>query len=208
MNDPFIESRSVPDLTLQQVVDRGLTPRTLAYWVDSGFLHPVTHGRGNPRHWPPRELEVADLMRRLVDAGLTAGVAALTARAAIEERPLIKLAPGIVLAIDTDLLKESPPDTATTPQKSSDQPADNTGHIDAKCSGDCDGCMFCNGGLWACTVCGGLEGGMPSTCPGESMTAEQSDAVYAGDLDFRDGKWVEGVASRFCPKGIFGEAQK
>lgn len=83
---------------------------------------------------------------------------------------------------------------------------DETGHIDVTCTNpDCYGCAFCAGGLWACTVCGGLEGSMPSTCPGESMTAEQSDAVYAGRLDYRDGAWSE-IASRFCPTGLSGRA--
>ncbi|MEU4332356.1 hypothetical protein [Nonomuraea dietziae] len=81
--------------------------------------------------------------------------------------------------------------------------ADATGHVDVKCTNrECNGCMFCDGGLWGCTICGGLEGSMPSTCPGQRMTADQSDAVYGGRLDFRDGQWVEGVASRFCPKGL------
>lgn len=97
----------MPDLTLQTVLDRGLTERQLVYWVDNGLLHPVARGRGTPRHWPQLELQVADLMRRLVDAGLTPGVAAIAARAHHNGRPLVRLAPGVVLAIDTDLLAET-----------------------------------------------------------------------------------------------------
>lgn len=87
---------------------------------------------------------------------------------------------------------------------STDPKVDDTGHIDVTCECSRTGCMFCDGGLWACTVCGGLEGGMPSTCPGEHMTPEQSKAVYAGLLDFRDGRWFEGMASRFSPTGLWG----
>ncbi|GAA3172745.1 MerR family transcriptional regulator [Nonomuraea roseoviolacea] len=94
-------------LTLQEVLDRGLTPRTLNYWIDRGLLRPSTWGHGIRRDWPQTELQVADLMRRLVAAGLTADVAALVARAHLGGRPLIKLAPGIVIAIDTDLLQET-----------------------------------------------------------------------------------------------------
>lgn len=95
----------MPDLTtLQQVLDRGLDTRTLAYWIDQQFIHPIPRGRGNPRHWPARELQVADLMRRLTEAGLTAGAAAIAARNHLDGRPLVRLARGLVLAIDTDLL--------------------------------------------------------------------------------------------------------
>jgi DNA-binding transcriptional MerR regulator len=89
-------------LTLQDVLDRGLTRRQIAHWVDEKLLHPTTHGRGRPRQWPQRELQVADLTRTLLDAGLTLHVAAMAARAHLAGHP-IKLAPGIILAIDTGL---------------------------------------------------------------------------------------------------------
>lgn len=50
--------------------------------------------------------------------------------------------------------------------------------------------MFCDGGLFSCTRCGGFEGTLPSQCPGEKMTSEQETGVYAGRLDFREGAWV------------------
>lgn len=62
------------------------------------------------------------------------------------------------------------------------------GHHD----GDLDSgahCMFCEGGLSACTRCGAFEGAWPDQCPGVPMTPEQSDAVYAGELNYRDGAW-------------------
>ena len=41
-----------------------------------------------------------------------------------------------------------------------------------------------------CEVCFGAEGSLPTDCPGEPMTGEQQDAVYAGTLDFIDGEWI------------------
>jgi hypothetical protein len=59
------------------------------------------------------------------------------------------------------------------------------GHNWARCTDrECVGCVFCNGGLASCTVCGGGEGTLPTDCPGERMTATQQDAVYAGSLDY------------------------
>lgn len=57
-------------------------------------------------------------------------------------------------------------------------------------------CMFCAGGLSACTVCGAFEGAWPDQCPGAPMTSQQSDAVYAGTLNYRDGAWHDGECCR------------
>ncbi|MGW4791191.1 MerR family transcriptional regulator [Nonomuraea sp. NPDC004297] len=95
-------------LTLQAVLEHGLTYRRLDHWTRAGYLHPAhAGGTGHTREWPQTELQVADLMRRLVDAGLTVDVAALAARAHLGGRPIVKLAPGVVLAIDLDLLAET-----------------------------------------------------------------------------------------------------
>jgi len=64
----------------------------------------------------------------------------------------------------------------------------DSGHVDYVCPGDHDdgrSCMFCDGGLFACAVCNSFEGATTTRCPGVRMTAEQHDAVYAGDLDYR-----------------------
>lgn len=57
---------------------------------------------------------------------------------------------------------------------------------------DCqiDYCMICEGGLALCEICGGLEGGLPSECPGEPMSTETQEKVYAGELDFVGEEWV------------------
>jgi hypothetical protein len=43
-------------------------------------------------------------------------------------------------------------------------------------------------------VCGGAEGALPTECPGELMSFERMQLVYAEQLDFRDGCWVAGAA--------------
>lgn len=70
------------------------------------------------------------------------------------------------------------------------------GHLDYVCLVEHqDGgvsCMFCAGGLSACSRCHAFEGAWPDECPGEWMTPEQVDAVYGGRLNFRAGAWHEG----------------
>lgn len=63
-------------------------------------------------------------------------------------------------------------------------------------------CQFCAGGLFACKECGSFEGATTSQCPGVQMNREESDLVYAGRLDFRNGYWVD-KPSLHCPDGIY-----
>jgi len=58
--------------------------------------------------------------------------------------------------------------------------------------------MFCEGGLFGCEICGGLEGGMPTHCPGESMDYDREQEVYRGEVDFKDGAWIKS-ASIYSP---------
>lgn len=63
------------------------------------------------------------------------------------------------------------------------------GHVAHHCdTRTCDGCMFCHGGLFACVTCGGLEGSVPTDCPGERMPEVVADEVYAGAIDYRRGE--------------------
>lgn len=59
------------------------------------------------------------------------------------------------------------------------------GHHWSHCDPSCVSCMLCNGGLALCDVCGGLEGSLPTDCPGERMGQFIEDEVYAGRLDYR-----------------------
>lgn len=71
---------------------------------------------------------------------------------------------------------------------------EESGHVAYECPGEHeDGgwtCMFCAGGLFSCTRCGSFEGGTTTHCPGEQMGANINDAVYAGQVDYREGEWV------------------
>ncbi len=52
-------------------------------------------------------------------------------------------------------------------------------------------CHICDGGLAVCTVCRGGEGSLPTECPGQPMTGQQQEDVYAGTLDYKEsaGGW-------------------
>lgn len=55
---------------------------------------------------------------------------------------------------------------------------------DPDCNGSCPRCT-----LFVCEKCGGFEGGLPDDCPGHPLAAETTDAIYAGILNYREGKW-------------------
>jgi hypothetical protein len=68
-------------------------------------------------------------------------------------------------------------------------------HTEWKCRLGPDKCDQCNYDshfeLFICEVCGGAEGTLPTDCPGVRMDAETEDKIYAGKLDYIDGKgWV------------------
>lgn len=57
---------------------------------------------------------------------------------------------------------------------------------------ECRGCHLCHGGLAVCTICHGMEGGLPTDCPGRKMTGLEHGTVYEGRLDYQRGRgWVE-----------------
>lgn len=52
-----------------------------------------------------------------------------------------------------------------------------------------------DGGLSLCKVCGGLEGGLPTNCPGERMAMETQDKVYRGEIDFIESEgWINKIS--------------
>lgn len=73
---------------------------------------------------------------------------------------------------------------------------ENHGHVEYKCT-DSDGrtstcdiyCCFCEGGLFACTVCGAGEGSLTWECPKVEVSSKDQELVYKGTLDYRDGVW-------------------
>lgn len=64
---------------------------------------------------------------------------------------------------------------------------DASGYLSDRCAG---GQCYCST-LFMCARCGGVEGSLPTDCPGDRMTAEEANAVYEGDLNFIRGPgWV------------------
>lgn len=65
-------------------------------------------------------------------------------------------------------------------------------HTEYKCKTRCQepGCMFCDGGLFACTVCGLIEGCLTTHCPGYNCYKDMNEDIYNGKIDFRNGAWV------------------
>ncbi len=70
---------------------------------------------------------------------------------------------------------------------------------------ECDdaGCWICRGGLAVCNVCGLYEGSLTTDCPGVQSYDDYSSLVYAGKIDFRNGKWVDGYTIHMAH--IYGE---
>lgn len=63
-------------------------------------------------------------------------------------------------------------------------------HIKYICNCQIVGCQFCDGGLFACSVCGCLEGSLPTDCPGIECYKEYGEKIYAGLIDYRNGSWI------------------
>lgn len=76
-------------------------------------------------------------------------------------------------------------------------------HTWVECNCNTPGCMFCDGGLGACTVCGGFEGTLTTECCGRQLTSEEEDRIYKqGNLDFKNGQWVNNPNyEKFSKKG-------
>jgi hypothetical protein len=87
----------------------GVSYRRLDYWARCGYLRADGEGSGSGvrRRFSDDELRVAQLMARLVDAGLTVPTAANVARCAIaDERggsAYAHLAEGVYLSVVLDL---------------------------------------------------------------------------------------------------------
>lgn len=56
------------------------------------------------------------------------------------------------------------------------------------CDKHCNGCNSCE--LFHCSVCNGAEGSLPTECPGRKMIEREEAAVYAGDIDYKNGQWI------------------
>lgn len=88
--------------------------------------------------------------------------------------------------------------TETEPTASSSKPpVRSTGlvgreHVYRQCNCFRYGCIFCDGGLSACTVCHGFEGTLTTECCGRPLTEDEEDRIYTkANLDYKDGKWLD-----------------
>ena len=66
-------------------------------------------------------------------------------------------------------------------------------HTTYVCSGNHEGwksCQFCDGDLFACSVCGSFEGATTTDCPGYRLNQDCLDKIYAGNLDYRFGEFM------------------
>lgn len=66
-------------------------------------------------------------------------------------------------------------------------------HSYFECKCQSPGCMFCDGGLGWCTVCGGFEGTLSHECPGKEMHGWQKSGVWRGVLEYAGGQWRYGL---------------
>jgi hypothetical protein len=89
-------------LSRAQMMQAGLSPRQLEWWTRKGWLrtYDVSPGSGNSRTWHPGEDHIARLMIRFVKAGVSPESACLAARG-------LPLAPGVTLAVDSELVGRS-----------------------------------------------------------------------------------------------------
>ena len=69
-------------------------------------------------------------------------------------------------------------------------------HIYKDCKCKKVGCIYCDGGLLYCEVCGGFEGSLTTECCGRRLTREEEDRIYIHrNLDFINSKFVNETTS-------------
>lgn len=56
------------------------------------------------------------------------------------------------------------------------------------CEDKCGACNLCC--LSICKICGLYEGALTTECPGVHVPEQVSDLIYAGEMDFKGGRWV------------------
>ncbi len=59
-------------------------------------------------------------------------------------------------------------------------------------------CPVCIGGLAVCSVCQLYEGSLTTHCS-RVKAFRNADRIYRGDLDYRDGFWIDGLCSIYSP---------
>lgn len=91
-------------LTSTQMLNVGISYRQLDHWTNRGYLRcdeRVRETKGIARRWPTPERDIAQLMDRLITAGLAVGVAAPVAREMVETgMPEASVADGITILVE------------------------------------------------------------------------------------------------------------
>jgi hypothetical protein len=179
--------------------------------TELGYVRPIP-GMDDERLWPGLKQWCEDAVAEALaerDAAVAAADDGHRERMTAEELAglLTDSGHGNRLAVAQDLLDTLTASGFTVRQVMSDEQARRvtfaqSGHVELKHE-QCDQthCQFCDGGLFACTVCGALEGATPTHCPGKLMTGDQHDAVYEGRIDYRDDGWCPGP-SPHSPTGM------
>ena len=61
-------------------------------------------------------------------------------------------------------------------------------------------CNICN--LDICMICGASEGGLTTECSGNRLKDIDIQEVFRGIKDYRFGRWIKGVVTRFMTKSL------
>ena len=81
-------------------------------------------------------------------------------------------------------------------------------HIQQNCPEGTDDYRCHNGtcvhqNLFCCSRCGGAEGDLPTDCPGEQITSDDRQAIYAEQLNYlRPHGWVKRGDRRFVSNTV------
>ena len=59
-----------------------------------------------------------------------------------------------------------------------------------RCDSNPGMCPICDGGLFVCKICGAAEGEVPTDCPGEKLGPATLESIFKGDLDYKNGTWI------------------
>ena len=86
-------------------------------------------------------------------------------------------------------------------------------HIRYDCKKKCKNfyCAFCEGGLFACVVCGGFEGTLTTDCPGIRQCDALLELVYMGKIDYHQGRgWIkpDGTGTSMGDADVYGDQTK
>lgn len=79
-------------------------------------------------------------------------------------------------------------------------------HLYRRCDCRAERCAICTWGAAMCKRCLGVEGDLPTDCPGEQLTDEQREGVLTGRLNYhRKTGWIaEDVTQYARLRAIYG----